>query len=75
MNKDSFGICLSRAMLKENERTTFTHVRAYQADDSQVDLKVLLAIPQITGKELLDTMQYSCNLVWRASYFCRAEYE
>ncbi|WP_261818073.1 cation transporter [Vibrio gallicus] len=75
MNKDSFGICLSRTMLKGNEHTTFTHVRAYQASDSEIGPKVLLAIPQMSGKELLDTMQHSCNLIWRASYFCRAEHE
>ncbi|GAD79984.1 hypothetical protein [Vibrio ezurae] len=75
MNKDAFGICINSAMLKQNERTTFTHVRAYQTDDSGLDLRVLLAIPQITGKELLNTMQHSRNLVWRATYQCNCEYE
>ncbi|OBT09450.1 cation transporter [Vibrio sp. UCD-FRSSP16_10] len=75
MNKDSFGICITSAMLKKNERTTFTHVRAYQAGDSGLDLRVLLAIPQITGKELLNTIQHSRELIWRATYQCTREYE
>lgn len=75
MNKDTFGICIDRAMLEENERTTFTHVRAYQASSSELDLQVLLAIPQITGKELLSALQQSCDLIWRATYHCPAKYE
>ncbi|MEZ8967945.1 cation transporter [Vibrio breoganii] len=75
MNKDSFGICINSAMLKKNERTTFTHVRAYQATESELDLRVLLAIPQITGKDLLNTIQQSRDLIWRATYQCNAEYE
>lgn len=74
MDKDSFGICLSKKVLKENERTTYTHVRAYEATESEQERRVLLSIPQITGKELLKTMQHSCNLIWRASYQCRIEY-
>ncbi|CAM3049235.1 cation transporter [Vibrio rarus] len=75
MNKDSFGICITSAMLREHKQTTFTHVRAYQASDCEMDLRVLLAIPQITGKELLNTIQHSRDLIWRATYQCINEYD
>jgi hypothetical protein len=72
MHKDSFGICINPTMLMENELTTFTHVRAYEPGSSEMDWKVLLAIPQITGKELLNAIQQSCDLIWRATYHCPA---
>ena len=46
MKRDSFGICLTKAMLFKNLQSTFTHVRAYEKDaTSPLDLKVLLAFP------------------------------
>ncbi len=30
MERDTFGICLNKAMLSENMYSTFTHVRAYE---------------------------------------------
>lgn len=47
MKRDSFGICLTKAMLFKNLQSTFTHVRAYEKDaTSPLDLKVLLAFPK-----------------------------
>ncbi|MGF1756218.1 hypothetical protein L4C33_21845 [Vibrio makurazakiensis] len=71
MERDSFGICLSKAMLFDNLQSTFTHVRAYEEGVSpSPDLKVLLAFPQMSGKDLLQTMQGSRHLVWRADHHC-----
>lgn len=30
MERDTFGICLNKAMLSKNMHSTFTHVRAYE---------------------------------------------
>lgn len=71
MKRDSFGICLTKAMLFKNLQSTFTHVRAYEKDaSSPLDLKVLLAFPQMSGRDLLQTMQGSRHLVWRADHHC-----
>ncbi|WP_394251233.1 hypothetical protein [Vibrio profundi] len=71
MERDSFGICLSKAMLFDNLQSTFTHVRAYEkSDNTTPDLKVLLAFPQMSGRDLLQTMQGSRQLVWRADHHC-----
>ncbi|NNN97947.1 hypothetical protein FKQ62_00415 [Vibrio sp. B1-2] len=78
MKRDAFGICLSRDMLFNHLQSTFTHVRAYEeiATESNDDLRVLLAFPQMSGKDVLTTMQGSTNvrgskkLVWRADYLC-----
>lgn len=71
MERDTFGICLNKAMLSENMYSTFTHVRAYEKSDvSSADLKVLLSFPQMSGKDLLDTMRGSRQLEWRAEFHC-----
>ncbi|PMH44917.1 hypothetical protein BCU68_11455 [Vibrio sp. 10N.286.49.B3] len=71
MKRDYFGICITRAMLLENIKSTFTHVRAYEKNTLEpLDLKVLLAFPQMSGHELLNTMQGSHQLIWRASHHC-----
>ncbi|CAE6904625.1 hypothetical protein ACOMICROBIO_GDFFDHBD_01736 [Vibrio sp. B1REV9] len=71
MERDTFGICLSKAMLSQNMYSTFTHVRAYEKNDtSPSDLKVLLSFPQMTGKDLLNTMRGSRQLEWRAEFHC-----
>ncbi|HFQ5214873.1 TPA: hypothetical protein ACGUW3_003430 [Vibrio vulnificus] len=71
MERDTFGICLNKAMLSKNMHSTFTHVRAYEKDEqSPSDLKVLLSFPQMSGRDLLQTMQGSRQLEWRAEFFC-----
>ncbi|EGQ7694588.1 hypothetical protein KY888_000966 [Vibrio vulnificus] len=71
MERDTFGICLNKAMLSKNMHSTFTHVRAYEKDGrSSSDLKVLLSFPQMSGRDLLQTMQGSRQLEWRAEFFC-----
>ncbi|ARV72703.1 hypothetical protein [Vibrio campbellii] len=71
MERDTFGICLNKAMLSENMYSTFTHVRAYEKSDaSPADLKVLLSFPQMSGKDLLNTMRGSRQLEWRAEFHC-----
>ncbi len=71
MERDNFGICLNKAMLSEYMYSTFTHVRAYEKNDSgSSDLRVLLSFPQMSGKDLLDTMRGSRQLEWRAEFHC-----
>ncbi|NOH98957.1 hypothetical protein [Vibrio sp. 99-70-13A1] len=71
MKRDTFGICLTKAMLFNNLKATFTHVRAYEKDaTSPLDLKVLLSFPQMSGQDLLQTMQGSRQLEWRADHHC-----
>ena len=71
MERDTFGICLNKAMLSENMYSTFTHVRAYEKKGgSTSDLKVLLSFPQMSGKDLLNTMRGSRQLEWRAEFHC-----
>ncbi|EOD9425069.1 hypothetical protein ACJ5M7_001363 [Vibrio harveyi] len=71
MERDTFGICLNKAMLSENMYSTFTHVRAYEkSDTSSSDFKVLLSFPQMSGKDLLNTMRGSRQLEWRAEFHC-----
>lgn len=75
MKRDDLGICLSKDMLSRQLYSTFTHVRAYDAKDSCSDeMLVLLSFPQMSGRELLSTMQSSKKLVWRADYFCPADH-
>ncbi|WGY46789.1 MULTISPECIES: hypothetical protein [unclassified Vibrio] len=69
MERDAFGICLSQQMLAEHLQSTFTHVRAY-GSEQQDDLQVVLSIPQMTGQDLLDTIQSTEELVWRADFHC-----
>ena len=39
MKRDNFGICLTKAMLFKNLQSTFTHVRAYEKNEtSPLDL-------------------------------------
>ncbi|MDF9400357.1 hypothetical protein [Vibrio sp. 1180_3] len=76
MKRDAFGICLSRDMLFNNLHSTFTHVRAYELKtESNEDLRVLLAFPQMSGKDVLSTMQGSQKLEWRADYFCPSHHK
>ncbi|EOW3938639.1 hypothetical protein ACOW8D_001272 [Vibrio parahaemolyticus] len=71
MERDTFGICLNKAMLSENMYSTFTHVRAYEKNGGNAsDLKVLLSFPQMSGKDLLNTMHGSRQLEWRAEFHC-----
>ncbi len=71
MERDNFGICLNKAMLSENMYSTFTHVRAYEKNGGNAsDLKVLLSFPQMSGKDLLNTMRGSRQLEWRAEFHC-----
>lgn len=71
MERDTFGICLNKAMLSENMYSTFTHVRAYEKNGGNAsDLKVLLSYPQMSGKDLLNTMRGSRQLEWRAEFHC-----
>ncbi|EGR1345095.1 hypothetical protein ACUMO5_003305 [Vibrio parahaemolyticus] len=71
MERDTFGICLNKAMLSENMYSTFTHVRAYEKNGGNAsDLKVLLSFPQMSGKDLLNTIRGSRQLEWRAEFHC-----
>ncbi|EGR1443917.1 hypothetical protein ACUT8K_002227 [Vibrio parahaemolyticus] len=71
MERDTFGICLNKAMLSENMYSTFTHVRAYEKNGGNASvLKVLLSFPQMSGKDLLNTMRGSRQLEWRAEFHC-----
>ncbi|MEZ8823719.1 hypothetical protein AB4259_10325 [Vibrio amylolyticus] len=70
MKKDVFGICLSKSMLSKNLNTTFTHVRAYEALDTNSEIKVAQAYPQLSGKEVLSSMRDSKELLWRAEFSC-----
>ncbi|EKO3987591.1 hypothetical protein [Vibrio fluvialis] len=71
MERDAFGICLSHDMLFENLHSTFTHVRAYELETEDDDqLRVLLAFPQMSGKDVLITMQGTKKLIWRADFLC-----
>ncbi|MGM5897651.1 hypothetical protein ABK974_17800 [Vibrio parahaemolyticus] len=71
MERDTFGICLNKAILSENMYSTFTHVRAYEKNGGNAsDLKVLLSFPQMSGKDLLNTMRGSRQLEWRAEFHC-----
>ncbi|EJG2372650.1 hypothetical protein ACOIYL_003297 [Vibrio parahaemolyticus] len=71
MERDTLGICLNKAMLSENMYSTFTHVRAYEKNGGNAsDLKVLLSFPQMSGKDLLNTMRGSRQLEWRAEFHC-----
>ncbi|HCE3285106.1 hypothetical protein [Vibrio parahaemolyticus] len=71
MERDTFGICLNKAMLSEHMYSTFTHVRAYEKNGGNAsDLKVLLSFPQMSGKDLLNTMRGSRQLEWRAEFHC-----
>lgn len=74
MIRDEFGICLSDDMLKKNLSSTFTHVRAYEADrinhDSLNDMQVMFSYPQMTGEDVLDSQKKNRSLMWRAEHFC-----
>ncbi len=71
MERDTFGICLNKAMLSKNKHSTFTHVRAYEKNEcSSSDLQVALAFPQMSGGEVLQTMRSSKSLEWRAEFVC-----
>lgn len=71
MERDNFGICLNKDLLSKNMSSTFTHVRAYEkSDDNASELRVLLSFPQMSGKDLLDTMRDSRQLEWRAEFHC-----
>ncbi|CAM3005881.1 hypothetical protein QTO01_18705 [Vibrio mytili] len=71
MERDSLGICLNKAMLSDNMYSTFTHVRAYEKKDGgTLDFKVLMSFPQMSGKDLLNTIRGSRQLEWRAEFHC-----
>ncbi|WP_332408241.1 hypothetical protein [Vibrio metschnikovii] len=71
MEKDALGICFSRDMLSEHLLSTFTHVRAYElAVENDEQVRVLFAFPQMSGKDVLTTMQGTKKLIWRADFFC-----
>lgn len=72
MKRDIFGICLSKGMLSNNLESTFTHVRAYQKTAESDDVMVMHAFPQMSGEELLTSMQTDKRLLWRAEFVCSA---
>lgn len=73
MKRDMFGICLSKSMLSRNLSSTFTHVRAYEQSTHDDEVKVRHAYPQLSGQELLTTIQSSKRLLWRAEYVCLSQ--
>ncbi|WP_070971353.1 hypothetical protein [Vibrio sonorensis] len=72
MKRDVFGICLSKSMLSNNLKSTFTHVRAYEMDKTHEGAVVKHAFPQLSGEEVLESMQTKKRLVWRAGFCCHA---
>ncbi|KJY81548.1 cation transporter [Vibrio galatheae] len=70
MERDVFGICLSKGMLSNNLSSTFTHVRAYQKSEQGEDVTVMHAFPQMSGRDLLTNMEGTKRLLWRAEYVC-----
>ncbi|CAM4337880.1 hypothetical protein QWZ05_18445 [Vibrio agarivorans] len=72
MNKDCLGICLSQGVLQKHLQTTFTHVRAYSPNREIESSDVILAYPQLSGQQVLDSMQGSSRLIWRAEFSCEA---
>lgn len=70
MKRDIFGICLSKSMLSNNLSSTFTHVRAYESLDSQDEVKVRHAFPQMSGEQILENMSAAKSLLWRAEFAC-----
>ena len=73
MKRDNWGVCLTKTMLFKHLQSIFIHVRAYDKDGtSPLDIKVLLAFPQMSGRVLLQTMQGSRQLVWRAAHHCQS---
>lgn len=75
MERDDLGICLNKEMLSNQLCSTFTHVRAYEDSETCVDeMLVMFSFPQMSGRELLNTMKSTKKLVWRADYFCPSDY-
>lgn len=73
MFRDELGICLSHELLSDNLEATFTHVRAYEFDRHVChddDAHVLLAFPQMQGREVLHSMVGNRRLLWRADFCC-----
>jgi hypothetical protein len=75
MVRDELGICLSHELLAQNMEATFTHIRAYASaelchDNVDDDAHVLLAFPQMQGKEVLHSMVGNRRLLWRADFCC-----
>ncbi|MBF9000194.1 MULTISPECIES: hypothetical protein [Vibrio] len=71
MKRDDLGICLSRHMLVSHMQSTFTCVRAYEVDsDAHDDVRVMMAFPQMSGKDVLLSMQGDHELEWRAEHYC-----
>ncbi|WP_341665115.1 hypothetical protein [Vibrio sp.] len=71
MKRDTFGICLSKSMLSTNLSSTFTHVRAYEKSKHGDNIIVMRSYPQLSGKELITTIDASRNLLWRAEFICK----
>ncbi len=73
MVRDELGICLSHELLSDNLEATFTHVRAYEYSRvcHQEDYaSVLLAFPQMRGRDVLHSMVGNRRLLWRADFCC-----
>lgn len=72
MVRDELGICLSQDMLSDNLDSTFTHVRAYSLEQNHIDedVQVLLAFPQMRGKDVLHSVKCNKKLLWRADFYC-----
>lgn len=72
MVRDELGICLSHELLADNLEATFTHVRAYEYGvvRPEDDAHVLLAFPQMQGREVLHSMVGNRRLAWRADFCC-----
>ncbi|MFB9134076.1 hypothetical protein M1D72_15055 [Vibrio sp. AK197] len=69
MKRDAFGICISPALLSRNLSSTFTHIRGYETREQQ-DTTVKLAFQQLSGEQLLNTVESNTELLWRAEYCC-----
>ncbi|MGO1296167.1 MAG: hypothetical protein ACTMIA_02520 [Vibrio sp.] len=71
MERDDLGICLSYRLLGHHLYSTFTSVRAYKVDSSEHnDVMVIFSSPQMTGRDVLESMTSEDELEWRAEHMC-----
>ncbi|SJL83025.1 hypothetical protein [Vibrio palustris] len=71
MERDDLGICLSSHLLSSHLYSTFTSVRAYKVDSSDHnDVTVIFSSPQMTGRDVLKSMETDDELEWRAEHLC-----
>jgi hypothetical protein len=71
MIRDELGICLSQGLLMNHLDSTFTCIRAYPIESSDIDdMHPMYTFTQMRGKEVLESMREKHQLIWRAEFFC-----